>query len=73
MWVAIVSYWFVGLPVGIALGFGWFELSALSAFEGVRGFWVGLLAGLAVAATILLFRYHWLSRQEARIMEFATR
>jgi MATE family multidrug resistance protein len=73
MWVAIFSYWFIGLPVGISLGFGWIEIPALAAFAGVRGFWVGLLAGLGVAAVILLLRYNWLSRQEAHILQFSAR
>ncbi len=73
MWVAIFSYWFIGLPVGLSLGFGWFEVQAFAAFEGVRGFWVGLLVGLGVAAVILLLRYNWLSRQDAHILQFSAR
>jgi len=70
MWVAMLSYWGVGLPVGVVLGFGWLNFGAL---QGVRGFWVGLMAGLGVAAVILLARFHWLSGRPDRINEYARR
>ncbi len=70
MWMAVISYWAIGLPVGVLLGFGWLELPA---FEGVRGFWVGLVAGLAAAAVLLVGRFRWLSREEQRILEYAAR
>jgi MATE family multidrug resistance protein len=68
MWVAMLSYWGVGLPVGMAIGFGWLDFPA---YEGVRGFWIGLVVSLGVAAVILLARYRWLSGNHGRIMEFA--
>jgi MATE family multidrug resistance protein len=70
MWVAMLSYWGVGLPVGIGLGFGWLGVEAL---EGVRGFWVGLMTGLAVAAVVLAARFHWLSQRPARVLSYAGR
>lgn len=70
MWVAMLSYWGVGLPVGAALGFGWIPVEG---FEGVRGFWVGLIAGLGVAAVVLCARFRWLSHRHDRIREFAGR
>jgi MATE family multidrug resistance protein len=70
MWVAMLSYWGVGLPVGAVLGFGWINLGA---FQGVRGFWVGLVVGLLVAAIVLVSRFHWLSRRPERIAEYARR
>jgi multidrug resistance protein, MATE family len=48
--VAIVSYWLIALPLGGALGF-FFGLAA-------RGIWIGLAAGLATAAVILIARFH---------------
>ena len=33
MWIAMASYWGVGLPVGVVLGFGWV---ALDGFDGGR-------------------------------------
>jgi MATE family multidrug resistance protein len=70
MWVAMLSYWGVGLPVGMALGFGWVTIVD---FEGVRGFWVGLLTGLGVAALVLAVRFRWLSHRPEQIREYARR
>ena len=50
---ALFGYWGVGLPLGVALTF-WVGL------EG-RGIWIGLSAGLAVVAALLLSR--WLRRE----------
>jgi MATE family multidrug resistance protein len=73
MWVAVFSYWAIGLPIGAALGFGWFELEILESFVGVRGFWVGLVAGLGVAALFLVTRFQWLSNRDQHILQFAER
>lgn len=70
MVIALVAYWTVGLPVGMAFGFGWVTVPG---FSGVRGFWVGLSAGLCVAAVVLTARFAWLSRQEHRIRQLAHR
>jgi MATE family multidrug resistance protein len=70
MWVAMLSYWGVGLPVGAALGFGVVEVDG---FSGVRGFWVGLLAGLGVAAVVLCARFRWLSVRHDHIQRFSAR
>jgi MATE family multidrug resistance protein len=70
MIIALVAYWTVGMPVGVALGFGWVELPG---FMGVRGFWVGLSAGLSVAAVVLVSRFTWLSRRDARVLSLAGR
>ena len=51
MWIGILSYWLVALPV-----------SYLAAFEfkaGARGIWVGFVVGLAVAAVALFSRVRW--------------
>jgi MATE family multidrug resistance protein len=50
---AAFGYWGIGLPLGIALAFHF-------GFEGV-GVWIGLCAGLAVVAVLLLAR--WLRRR----------
>jgi MATE family multidrug resistance protein len=70
MIIALVAYWTVGLPVGVALGFGFVDWPV---FNGVRGFWVGLSAGLAVAAVVLTARFAWLSRREDRVLHMAGR
>lgn len=52
--VNVAAHWLVGLPLSIYLGFflGW----------GARGLWWGLMAGLAVVAVTLLFRFASLSK-----------
>ncbi len=49
MWIALFSYWLVGLPVSYLAGFGlgW----------GGIGVWSGLVVGLVVAAALLLRRF----------------
>jgi multidrug resistance protein, MATE family len=49
---AALGYWGVGLPLGVALAFG-------TSLRGV-GIWIGLATGLAVVATLMLWR--WLRR-----------
>lgn len=49
MVIAAVSYWLIGIPVGYALAF-------LAGYEGV-GLWLGMVAGLGVAAGALLVRF----------------
>jgi MATE family multidrug resistance protein len=49
---ALIGYWGVGLPLGVLLAFP-------GGLEG-RGIWIGLSAGLAVVAVLLLGR--WLRR-----------
>lgn len=50
MVITIIAYWFVGLPLGWWLGF--------SAGYGAEGMWVGLIAGLSVAAVLLVWRFY---------------
>lgn len=49
MWMAALAYWGIGMPVGAGLGLwlGW----------GPRGMWLGLTAGLLVAAVLLCRRF----------------
>ncbi len=51
MLIAVFSYAVVGLPTSYYLGF--------KADMGGVGIWVGFVAGLSVAATLLLFRFRW--------------
>ncbi len=47
--IALVGYWAIGLPIAYLLGFvfGW---------RGV-GIWLGLAAGLAATAVVLVIRF----------------
>ena len=56
MFMAMLAYWGVGMPLGagLGLGLGW----------GPRGMWLGLIAGLTVAAILLGTRFLRSSRRE---------
>ena len=56
MFIAAFAYWGVGMPLGAGLGLwlGW----------GPKGMWLGLIAGLAVAATLMARRFLSSSRRE---------
>jgi MATE family, multidrug efflux pump len=56
MLITVFAYWVVGMPVGAWLAFG--------AGRGVRGMWVGLIAGLTAAAVLLFARWHMQTRGE---------
>ena len=49
MWLAVLAYWGIGMPVGAWLGLG---LNG-----GPRGMWLGLTAGLLVAAILMARRF----------------
>jgi MATE family multidrug resistance protein len=49
MVITVAAYWFVALPLG-----GWLMFSL---HEGASGMWIGLAAGLAVAAALLVVRF----------------
>jgi MATE family multidrug resistance protein len=49
MLLAMLAYWVLGVPLGAWLAFGW--------GLGVRGIWIGLMAGLVVAAVLLTMRF----------------
>ena len=55
MLLCFISYWVIGLPASVALGYG--------AGWGVQGFWAGLVLGLAVAAVLLSGRFLKLARR----------
>lgn len=56
MWIAAFSYWVPGIGTALVLGFA-------TPLQGV-GVWLGLAAGLAVAAVLLLRRWHRRDRLE---------
>ncbi|GGD48848.1 MATE family efflux transporter [Pseudoxanthomonas indica] len=55
MWLAMVSYWGLGMPLGagLGLGLGW----------GPQGMWLGLILGLTAAAISLGWRFNRSSRR----------
>ncbi|TYT25992.1 MATE family efflux transporter [Luteimonas viscosa] len=57
MFIAAFAYWGVGMPLGagLGLGLGW----------GPRGMWLGLIAGLTVAAVLMALRFARSSRPAA--------
>ncbi len=55
--ITFVAYWIIGLPVGYITA----TYTALGAF----GYWIGLIAGLAVGATALLWRLFLVQRKAA--------
>ncbi len=65
MYIALFAYWGVGFPVAVVLGYGYFGFDEY----GLPGFWMGLTAGLGVAAVGLVWRFWWLSINHARIHE----
>ncbi|KAA9354615.1 MATE family efflux transporter [Larkinella humicola] len=53
--ISLFAYWIIGLPMSYVLGF-WFNLGAI-------GIWIGLLAGLTMAAILFPIRFFRLVRQ----------
>jgi MATE family multidrug resistance protein len=58
---AALGYWGVGLPLGVILAFR-------TPLQGV-GIWIGLASGLAVVATLMLWR--WLRRDRLGLVATA--
>lgn len=54
MWICVLAYWLVALPLGYSLGF--------NAGLGPPGLWWGLVAGLVVAAVALNLRFYVLTK-----------
>ncbi|WP_083487746.1 MATE family efflux transporter [Pseudoxanthomonas dokdonensis] len=55
MWLAALSYWGLGMPLGagLGLGLGW----------GPKGMWMGLILGLTTASILLAIRFQRSSRR----------
>ncbi len=58
MWIALFSYWCVGLPIELVLGFGWLGIEPWGYF----GFWTGLACGVGMAALLLSIRLWRISK-----------
>jgi len=61
MLLAVLAYWAIGMPLGAGLGLG---LGGFVPALGPRGMWLGLIAGLLVAAVLLGLRFSRSSRPE---------
>ncbi len=66
MFLAAFAYWGIGMPLGATLGLG---LGGLSPALGPRGMWIGLIAGLVVAAVLLSRRFLHSSRCAPIVMD----
>ncbi len=55
MFLAIASYWGLALPLGVVLGLTDHIVPAM----GEKGFWIGILTGLTVAAILMLLRLRY--------------
>ena len=60
MFLAAFAYWGIGMPLGAGLGLG---LGGFTPALGPRGMWIGLIAGLTVAALLLGGRFLRSSRR----------
>lgn len=69
MLMTLFAYWGVGLPLGYTLGL----TSLLVEPMGPAGFWIGLVAGLTVAAILLGLRLRWRMAQPLPKMMEKTR
>lgn len=65
MWITLCAYWLVGMPLGWWLG--------VHRSHGAQGMWIGLIASLLVAATLLAARFVHLSRHDDRLMAAVAR
>ncbi|HEY4529996.1 MAG TPA: MATE family efflux transporter [Luteimonas sp.] len=59
MFLAVFAYWAVGMATGAWLGLG--------LGMGPRGMWIGLIAGLVVAALLMAGRFLWTSARLPRM------
>jgi MATE family multidrug resistance protein len=57
MVITVLAYWAIGMPIGWWLTF--------EAGYGARGMWIGLIAGLSVAAVLLFLRFWREARTES--------
>jgi len=55
MFANLIGYWFLGLPLGMALCFG--------RGRGIQGLWYGLTLGLIVVATLILVSWSHVTNQ----------
>lgn len=56
MFVNLIAYWIVGLPLGYTLG--------IYMVMGPKGLWIGLIAGLTIAGILHNLRFHILTKKQ---------
>ncbi len=67
LYITFVSYWLIGLSVGLILGItDWFV-----AKMGPYGFWIGFIVGLTTAAILLAWRLHIIQQRIKRNAEIS--
>jgi len=59
MFLAVFAYWAIGMATGAWLGLG--------LGMGPKGMWIGLIAGLVVAALLMAGRFLWTSARLPRM------
>ena len=60
--LSFVSYWLIGLPVGIVLGLTDWLFPAMAA----KGFWIGFISGLSCAAVLMFWRVNVIQKRVAK-------
>lgn len=63
MILAVASYWGLALPLGVVLGLTDHLVPAM----GEKGFWVGILTGLTVAAILMLLRLRYVVKKQSAL------
>ena len=69
MQIQLLAFWGFAMPVGYVLGLApaWFAWSPARPMAA-SGFWIGLVLGLTIAATLLTWSLHHLSRARANAL-----
>ncbi|WP_047047765.1 MATE family efflux transporter [Vibrio mexicanus] len=65
MLLAILAYWGLALPLGIVLGM----TDMLTTAMGEKGFWIGIVTGLSVAAIAMLLRLWYIIAKRSRLLD----
>ncbi|GGP55345.1 putative multidrug resistance protein NorM [Shewanella algicola] len=61
-YITLFSYWFVGMSTGYILGYTNIIVEPI----GAHGFWIGLIAGLTVAAILFAIRLKYIQKHGAK-------
>ncbi len=71
MQIQLLAFWGIAMPVGYVLGLApaWFAFSPAVPMAA-SGFWIGLSLGLTVAAVLLTWSLHHLSKTHVRMYSF---